>query len=103
MTNLPWTCDCHLGDVIVPVGGQDVELHIHDTPTAPSEIQALRVILRHQARELAEAGQLDAKTAAWIHCPCGRRLTLSNTYRCLFCGLRLCRDCATIHFGERTH
>ncbi len=33
-----------------------------------------------------------------LHCPCGCWLELRWAYKCLFCGLWLCKVCATRHF-----
>ncbi|MCE5279408.1 MAG: hypothetical protein ABFD92_02165 [Planctomycetaceae bacterium] len=52
---------------------------------------ALRELLSDQIREVRETG--------WVTCPCGRTLHLMMAYKCLYCGLWFCKECATRHFG----
>lgn len=35
-----------------------------------------------------------------VTCECGRSFPLRFTYRCLYCGMFLCQQCAEIHFGK---
>lgn len=53
--------------------------------------------------------KLSAQIKQWyfkaksISCTCGgcnKELPLSHLYRCLYCGLMFCRQCAEFHFGE---
>ena len=38
-----------------------------------------------------------------VTCPCGRRLDPLRMWRCFFCGIRFCKECAVDHFGEQMH
>lgn len=35
-----------------------------------------------------------------IKCPCGRPRHYSMAFRCLYCGIYMCVNCAEIHFGK---
>jgi ferredoxin-thioredoxin reductase catalytic subunit len=49
-------------------------------------------ILRRQWREAVEDRE--------IVCPCGQRRALELAFRCLYCGIYFCTNCAERHFGE---
>lgn len=36
----------------------------------------------------------------WIECPCGANRRVQEAYRCLYCDIWFCIDCAGEHFGE---
>ncbi len=35
-----------------------------------------------------------------VECECERVIPLRFVYRCLYCGIWLCQECAEIHFGK---
>jgi len=64
-----------------------------------------RGILRGQFRELNAQGQRDPRggggeSLVWITCPCRRRIALRAAYKCLYCGLWFCGQCAKEHFDR---
>lgn len=64
-----------------------------------------RRILRGQFRELNAQGQRGPRggggeSLVWITCPCGRRIALRAAYKCLYCSLWFCGQCAKEHFGR---
>ena len=67
---------------------------LHDNPNDDDDLIVKRVALRKQLDEL------QSQPIAWVTCPCGRRLALRMAYRCRFCGLILCSQCADIHFKK---
>ncbi len=97
----PWKTDGDTGDLIVQVDSREVEINFHEQPTDTEGTQALRVVIGYQLRQLHDQGQLDSKECLWLTCVCGRRVALSAAYRCLYCGLWLCKDCAIAHFGPK--
>jgi len=69
---------------------------------APLEVvQTNRVKIRRQLEELYDQEQGPCGPAVIrITCPCGERIPLMEAYRCLFCGIWFCKDCAEEHFTE---
>lgn len=55
------------------------------------EIGAFRTILRGQ--------ELGTRSHTILSCPCGKLITVAESYHCLKCGIRLCRTCAERHFA----
>ncbi len=49
----------------------------------------------------AQRKELFAQVKVWVTCICGRKLVLSQAFRCWFCGLTLCSFCAEAHFGPK--
>lgn len=43
---------------------------------------------------------VDACDKSVITCLCGQRRALVVTYRCFYCGVFLCSNCAAEHFGK---
>ena len=37
---------------------------------------------------------------ATVTCPCGNVRGITNMYKCLYCEIYLCRQCAEDHFGQ---
>lgn len=37
----------------------------------------------------------------FVTCDCGRRVRLILAYRCYYCGIFFCEECAAKHFGGR--
>lgn len=35
-----------------------------------------------------------------LRCPCGQLRALTNSFRCLYCGIWFCQPCAELHFGQ---
>jgi hypothetical protein len=54
------------------------------------ELIKVRLILR-------QADDMEHK--AETHCGCGALINALNGFRCLYCGLWLCVQCAETHFG----
>lgn len=48
-------------------------------------------LLQDQWNEACEKGT--------IHCACGQIRSVLLAYRCLYCGMWLCVNCAEVHFG----
>jgi len=69
---------------------------------SPEDIEANRIILRRQYQELHDQQQGPCATKViWITCRCGKKITLMHAYRCLYCGIWFCKDCAEDHFAEQ--
>jgi hypothetical protein len=62
------------------------------------ERDAARIIVRRQTEYLYKEHHM---TKIKIHCPCGKRDVWSSMFRCLYCGIFFCKECAQIHFGYR--
>jgi len=35
-----------------------------------------------------------------VTCPCGKQAFISRMYKCLYCSVIYCKECAVQHFGE---
>lgn len=104
------TPDGDQGDMIVRLpDGRKIEFNIDHGALDDDQQGALNCVLRRQYEELHEqrlAARPRRNCVAWITCPCGRRLGLAASYKCLYCGAWFCKDCAIRHFGsagERAH
>ena len=82
--------------VETPEGALTVD--IDRPPVGDGEVRALRCLVRQQLTEVHRA-----LCGVRITCPCGRRVAAAYAYRCLRCGLWLCRPCAERHFAEPSH
>ena len=71
----------------------DLEL-LHGHPDQPGYTKAVRVALRQQLREVHKPPLAEPD----VSCPCGKTKPMHLMYRCFFCGLWWCRDCAKRHF-----
>lgn len=49
-------------------------------------------LLRQQYKDAAENGV--------VICPCGLRRAIVMAFRCLYCGIYFCVNCAERHFGK---
>jgi hypothetical protein len=49
-------------------------------------------ILRRQYKNAAEHSA--------VYCPCGQLRAITEAFRCLYCGIYFCVDCAERHFGK---
>lgn len=58
-------------------------------------------IVEHQARFIKE--QEDNGTPAnvlSVRCPCLKLVRVKHAYRCLYCNIFFCKECAEKHFGQ---
>jgi len=96
---LPWEYDVCCGDVSLRLDGRELTFNVHEQGE-PDARDGVRAILRHQIQQICDA-EPTLDRATWLRCVCGRRVALSHAYKCLFCGIWFCRDCAMRHFGFR--
>lgn len=68
---------------------------LHSPPHTEVKIKVKRESLQKQRQELAK------EPLVWVRCPCGLRLALKKAYRCWFCGITFCCQCAEKHFGNK--
>ncbi len=54
-------------------------------------LESMRVLIRTQ-HAAAHKGNA-------VNCPCGQLRALTMAYRCLYCGVWFCFNCAQEHFG----
>lgn len=69
------------------------------TPYVPVPLSAEETALRRVAlrKQLIEVREDPERRVTCIDC--GRRLSLTLAYRCLYCGFWFCAGCARIHFS----
>ncbi len=58
----------------------------------------LREIMMEQIKHIAVARP---EQQIKLTCICGKRVVVWMMYRCLFCGIFFCKECAEVHFGQR--
>jgi hypothetical protein len=56
--------------------------------------EAGKIVLAYQAK------QIYVDSVPSVTCPCGKVRTLSDMYKCLYCGVVFCFHCAEEHFGQ---
>lgn len=80
--------------------GQHATASHHHTASEETML-ANRVTIRRQGREILE--QIDGKrgNAPRVTCQCGKRPSTLMAYRCLYCGVWFCKECATEHFDAQ--
>jgi hypothetical protein len=61
------------------------------------ETEEERTLLLHEV--LSQSREIIHIQAVYVTCPCGRKISLLFSYRCFYCGLWLCTECAERHFG----
>ena len=84
------------------MAASDAEL-LADLPEYVSKLTseervARRVFAREQIQILC---RVDCMAVIKITCSCGKRRVWWNMYRCLYCGVFYCKECAQFHFGMR--
>lgn len=63
-------------------------------------------IIEHQWAQAVAYKQrkvLSAAQSRGITCACGITKPIEDTFRCYYCGVWYCEDCAPEHFGKPTH
>lgn len=73
---------------------------LHREPQTMEEIGAKRAMVRRQRKEIIDQGAMTDRIV-WVTCPCGRRLSITQAYRCFYCGLYFCGECGETHFGKK--
>jgi len=63
------------------------------------EMLANRVTIRLQGREILEQLAWDRGKAPRVTCRCGKRLSVLMAFRCFYCGVWFCKECAAEHFA----
>jgi hypothetical protein len=86
--------DCKSDECALCINSRIMKV-LHDHPKDDNDLIAKRVAVRKQRDELLR------QPIVWVTCPCGRRLALRMAFRCWFCGLAFCNECAVEHFGEK--
>ena len=68
-------------------------------PYVPVPLSAEETVLRRVAlrKQLIEVREDPERRVTCIDC--GRRISLTRAFRCLYCGFWFCPMCARIHFG----
>lgn len=66
-----------------------------------AEAETPMQVIEHQARFIKQQEDDDnpAKVLS-VRCPCLKIVRLKYAYRCLYCGIFYCKDCAEEHFGK---
>ena len=58
-------------------------------------------IVKNQVRQTVNQDLLSQTVrVATLTCPCGRERALVKMYRCLYCKVWFCEQCAEDHFGK---
>ena len=68
----------------------------YDFHKLPENKQEYEAWMKKLARQELESNKRDVVT-----CICGLLYEIKYLYRCYFCGVWLCSECAKKHFGER--
>ena len=86
--------DCKNEECSICINSRILKI-LHEHPHDDDDLIAKRVAVRKQRDELQK------QPLVWITCPCERKLALKMAFRCWFCGLIFCSECARTHFGEK--
>jgi len=55
---------------------------------------------RWQREMIAEQAAWDELRIPSVKCNCRQLLPLDKTFKCLYCGIWFCKECAEVHFGK---
>jgi hypothetical protein len=77
------------------------DLEVVLDPDAPEDVKKrVEATIRRQLTELYHQGQhYDDPRRIQIVCHCGKKVPLFTAYKCFFCKVWLCKDCAEVHFA----
>lgn len=81
-----------------------VSLPIYESTATPEQREKKLKFMRFQLsmiKEQAEWGMTADKTR--VRCCCYKLVNIFNSYRCLYCGVWYCKECAEEHFGMRAN
>ena len=78
------------------------ELPEYEYESTPEEWQETLAMLDRQIRHIIsqQKDEVPAKFTK-IRCCCNKLVLWKYAYRCLYCSLWFCRECAQLHFGYR--
>lgn len=77
----------------------DDELPVYVSTATKEERQNKRVCFMEQLKQL---NRCDKFPCVKLPCAgCKKRVTMYKMYRCLYCGVWYCKECAEHHFGMR--
>jgi predicted nucleic acid binding AN1-type Zn finger protein len=58
-------------------------------------------LVKNQTKEIVKATSANESASTTIvTCPCGWRRSLTLLYKCLYCKVYFCHQCAEQHFGQ---
>jgi len=77
-----------------PLASVELEIAVEDFDTFREVAPRTRAILRRQLE------QIKGTDHQFVTCNCGRHPAVFRSYKCLYCGVFLCPECAEIHFGQ---
>lgn len=70
-------------------------MNLHKEPKTQRDLETLRAAVRQQLDQVMW-------DPSWVSCAtCGLKCPLWKMYRCYFCGLWVCENCAPKHFSKK--
>jgi len=70
-------------------------MSLHKKPKTQEELEQLRIAIQRQLKQAME-------DPTYVDCAtCNTPYPLWKLYRCYFCGLWFCDNCAAYHFGKK--
>jgi hypothetical protein len=77
-------------------------LPMYASDASPEESKTKLEFMAYQVKTIKEqqANEVPSKFIK-IRCGCNRFVPWLNMFRCLYCGIYYCTDCAEIHFGKK--
>ena len=64
------------------------------------ETETMALVLRQRRETVRQEADGVTVRMGTITCPCGRERALVLMYKCLFCDVWFCQQCAEAHFGK---
>jgi len=79
-----------------------VSLPLYESNASPQERQQKLEFMAEQFRLIHQQEKDGVPiTRVKIRCGCHKLVAWMHMYRCLYCGIWYCKDCAQLHFGMR--
>lgn len=78
------------------------ELPVYKSEATPEQREEKLKLMGEQVRFIMEQDKIGTPIInVTIRCGCNKKVRLIMAYRCLYCGVFYCKECAEEHFGMR--
>jgi len=78
-------------------------LPVYKSKATPEERHQKMLFMEQQVELICDQHRIGTPIRfVKMRCGCGKLMRLINMFRCLYCGLYYCRECAEQHFGMKS-